>query len=536
MKNHSENINLLMLDIKEKIGKPVSSRVVMATIESLGIRDIDVSNDFGFESIKSLAEYIFKEINSLPDYHDIKNINELHDDENNKTIQVSDYLHVKAKLFAKHYPLGIIHLLPVFLQIAAIIIFGYSLWTYIGFNEIQSTAVVLGVMLGLIITGGFVQVIGRQATFYWNYDDIQMVKTTVFYLIRKGSLILFSSILILTFMNFVLQLFPFLLIIVIFAYAFLIGLLLLVFAPLHTIKQRWVISVAILAGTGLSIYIKETTNLLIYVTHWIGIFCAIVIAFLFLIIYFKYKIGKKQHSTNIRFKTPILLYQNYKYFIYGMAVYVFIFIDRILAWTADSSGKLPLIIYFEKDYELGMDLAILVFLLMTGVLEYSIVSFSKFLDIGQKIISYSSTEKFNKQFIKMYWHNIMILFITFVLISILIYFIIYAPWGYKGQFNQMLDVKSIRVCIIAGFGYFFLAWGMLNSLYMFTLGRPNQPVKGLIIACIVNLSVGFILSRFVSYEYSVVGMLCASIFFMLFTYRASKKFFKNLDYYYYAAY
>jgi len=536
MKNHFENINLLMQSIKERIGKPVSSRVVMATIESLGIRDIDVPNDYGFESIKHLAEYIFKEINSLPDYQEIKNNKEVEDLGKNKTIQVSDYLHVKTKLFAKHYPLGILHLLPVFLQIIAIILFGYSLWTYIGFNEIQSTAVVLGVILGLILTGGFVQVIGRQATFYWNYDDIQMVKKTVFYLIKKGIQILLIFIIVITFLNFILHLFPYLLLLVIFAYAFLIGLLLLVLAPLHTIKQRWVISVAILLGTVLSVYLKETTNLLIYVTHWIGIFTAILISFFFLLIYFKYKIGKKQNSTNISFKTPILLYQNYKYFIYGMAVYIFIFIDRILAWTADSSGRLPLIIYFEKDYELGMDLAILVFLLMTGVLEYSIVSFSKLLDIGQKNSSYSAIENFNKQFLKMYWYNILLLFATFVLISILIYFIIYAPWGYKGQFNQNLDDKSIKVCIIASFGYFFLAWGMLNSLYMFTLGRPNKPVKGLIIACVINLVVGFLLSRFVNYEYSIIGMLCASLFFMLFTFRANKKFFNNLDYYYYAAY
>ena len=536
MKNHFDNIELLMQSIKDKIGKPVSIRVVMATIESLGIRNIDVSNDYGFESIKNLAEYIFKEINSDPAYHEIKNAKEIEDNHKNETIQVSDYLHVKAKLFAKHYPLGILHLLPVFLQIAAIILFGYSLWTYIGFNEIQSTAVVLGVMIGLIITGGFVQVIGRQATFYWNYEDIQMVKKTVFYLINKGTQILLFIIISLSFFNFILHLFPFYLILIIFTYAFLIGLLLLLLAPLHTIKQRWVISLAILIGTLISVYLKEKTLLLTYVTHWIGIFSAIVIAFVFLKIYFNIKIGKKQKNTNIRFKTPILLYQNYKYFIYGMAVYLFIFIDRILAWTADSTGKLPLIIYFEKNYELGMDLAILVFLLMTGVLEYSIVSFTKFLDIGQKNISYSSNEEFNKQFVKMYWQNISMLFVTFISISVLIYFIITAPWGYKGQFNQSLDIISIRVCIIGGFGYFFLAWGLLNSLFMFTLGRPNQPVKGLIIACIINIVIGFILSRFIAYDYSVVGMLISSIFFMLYTYFASKKFFRNLDYYYYAAY
>jgi hypothetical protein len=536
MKNQFENIQSLMENVKDKVGKPVSARVVMATIESLGIRDIDIPDDYGFSSIKTLADYIFKEINSLPDYYDIKNAKETEEITNQKTIQVSDYMHVKAKLFAKHYPLGILHLLPVFLQIAAIILFGYSLWTYIGFNEIQSTAVVLGVMAGLIITGGFVQVIGRQATFYWNYEDYKMAKETVFYLIRKGTVSLLFVIFTVTLFNVFFHLFPFNVLFVIFTYAFLIGILLLVFAPLHTIKQRWVISIAILAGTALAVYAKEKTNLLIYITHWIGIVCAIIIALIFLIFYFKFKIGKKQVHSNIRFKTPILLYQNYKYFFYGTTVYIFIFIDRILAWTSDTEGKLPLIVYFEKDYELGMDLAILVFLLMTGVLEYSIVSFTKFLDIGQKVTSFDTPEKFNKQFIKMYWHNILLLFMTFILVFVLIYFIITASWGYKGQFNQVLDVISIRVCIIAGIGYFFLAWGMLNSLYMFTLGRPNVAVKGIVIACLINIFVGFILSRFVSYEYSVVGMLCGSIFYMIYTIVENKKFFKNLDYYYYAAY
>ena len=52
MKNHDENINRLTIAIKEKIGKPVSVRVVVATIESLGVRDIDVPDDYGLSSIR----------------------------------------------------------------------------------------------------------------------------------------------------------------------------------------------------------------------------------------------------------------------------------------------------------------------------------------------------------------------------------------------------------------------------------------------------------------------------------------------------
>ena len=56
MENHNENIRSLILKIKDKIGKPVSNRVVMATIESLVIRDKKTEFDFGVPSIRNLAD------------------------------------------------------------------------------------------------------------------------------------------------------------------------------------------------------------------------------------------------------------------------------------------------------------------------------------------------------------------------------------------------------------------------------------------------------------------------------------------------
>lgn len=115
------------------------------------------------------------------------------------------------------------------------------------------------------------------------------------------------------------------------------------------------------------------------------------------------------------------------------------------------------------------------------------------------------------------------------------YYIVTASWGYKGQFNEALDDVTIFVGFAGGIGYFFLAWGMLNTLYLFTLSQPSIPLKALVFACIINLLFGFFLSRFVSYEYSVIGMILGAIIFCILTLKHCIKFFKNLDYYYYAA-
>ena len=147
-------------------------------------------------------------------------------------------------------------------------------------------AVVLGVVVGLVSTGGFVQVIGRQASFYWNYEDYLMTNKTINYLLKKGILSIFFVLTSIFVINLFFHIYPYEILFVVFAYAFFIGLLLLVLAPLHTIKQRWVITFSIFIGTAVAIYLKETTSLLIFATHWIGIGITVITAKLFLIIYF----------------------------------------------------------------------------------------------------------------------------------------------------------------------------------------------------------------------------------------------------------
>lgn len=537
MEKHSENIKILIHNVKDKIGKPVSSRVVAATIESFGIRDIDTETDYGVSNIQDLANYVYRQLTVSLEHKESLNVKQREYLENNPdTIQLSDYMAVKAKVFAQYYPLGILHLLPIFLQIAAIVIFGYSLWTHVHFNHLQSTAVVLGVIIGIVCTGGFVQVIGRQASFYWNYHDYSMTKKTIDYLLKLGIKTLFIVFSIILVINTFILIYPYKFLFIVFAYAFLIGLLLLILAPLHTIRQRWMITVAVVLGTLVTVILNKYSMVLIYYTHWLGIIVAILSAKIYLYFFFKSYLSKNPPKADLNIKTAVFIYQNHRYFLYGLCIYLFIFTDRILAWSTTNEGQLPFVVYFEKDYELGMDMAILVFLLLSGVLEFSIASFTRFLDITQKLVQFENSKLFNKELHKLYWQNILVLLASASVIFVIIYQIMFASWGYKGQFNEELGILSIKVTIFGGIGYFFLAWGMLNTLYLFTLGQTEQPLKGIIYSIVINLTVGFILSRFVSFEYSVIGMFMGSIFFMFYTLKHILRFFKKLDYYYYASF
>ena len=536
-KQHIENIKELTANIKDKIGVPVNTMVVATAIESMGIRDKDTLTDFGQASIIVLAELIFNELRTAAEHRGAKNakekmVAELHQ----KELENTNHFQTNLILLLKSFVLGITNLFPVLLQFMMIIFFGYSLWTSVDFNTLQSTAVVLGVIVGMIISGGFVQVIGRQASFYWSYSDFEMTKKTINYILKKGTWAILIGLSLLFILNMFLSFYPNKVLIITFVYAFLIGLLILYLAPLYPIKQRWFISVAVFIGTTISIVLAKKTNLMIYFTHWIGLITVIGLSKLFQHLFFKRILHKTVKIAQNKINTPVLLYHNYKYFFYGLFIYLFVFIDRILAWSSELDGLMPFVIYFKKDYELGMDIAIVSFLFMGGVLEYSVKVFTHFLDLQQRLTKYNEVKHFNGYFTMMYWRNVLILLVSSSVLFIITYFLITSPWGYESRFHIKLLDLSYTVASFGCIGYLFLAWGMMNSLYLFTLGRPTEPLKAIIIATVVNIITGFVFSRFVGYEYSVIGMVMGSLVFMVLTLKENVSFFKNLDYNYYSAY
>lgn len=527
-------IEYIQEQVIHKIGNPVNEMVVRATLESLGIRESDVHMDYGFSSLGDFSLFIFNNLKKRP-VSVLVNQNELKKNGKNSQIALSDYLWVKAGIFGRYYPMGILHLMPVFIQIATIIFFGYSLWTYIGFNILQSTSVVLGVILGIVVSGGYVQVLGRQTSFYWNYEEYykaKIVSDRILIAGVKGMLFVFSVLLV---VNLFLQLYPFGFVLVTIIYGFLIGLLLLAIAPYHAIKKRWIISVIIAIATFLALYLSKTTGMHIYCTHWVGILTASILAKVYLVLFFRKRIkaSDKEHFSPGRL---MVIYKNYRYFFYGFLVYIFIFLDRLLAWSADIRLNHGYLFLYEKNYEIGMDLAILIFFMLAGVMEYAIASFSKFMDLNQKNTSFTQISSFGSSNYRMYQRRIALLMVTGLVTALFLYYFITSPWGYVVSFGELPGSISIWVCIWGGIGYFFLAWGMLNALYMFTLNRPSGPLKALAIAFVLNFVIGLILSRWISYEYSVIGMTLGSIVFMAMTTQQLKLFFKQLDFHYYATY
>lgn len=535
-KDQIKAIAQLVVAVKERNGKPVNVYVVAATIESFGIREVDVKEDYGFDSIMHLAKYVFKAYNAVT-LANLKNNNQrIAEAKRHKKLALSGYITVKnTKRFISDYASGIIHLFPIALQVFAIILFGFSLWTYSEFNNLQSTAVVLGVIFGFVLSAGFVQVMGKQVSFYWYNEDYHMARDSTVRIIKNGALLILAFFLLSIIINFAVPFYPALFVVITFSYAFLIGVLLLVLAPLYALKQRWMISLSILIGTIVALSLHWTTGLHPYIVHAIGILTAILIVVGYLYFFFRYYL--KQHlNEKKKPKKMLSVYRNFNYFFYGTFIFMFVFLDRIVAWSSTLNRDIPYLIYYEKDYEIGMDLAIIIFFLLGGVMEYAIHSYIRRMDFYQLQTKYFEFSDFNDRMKRMYFKHLKLFALSTVGIIIFIYLLITQPWGYSSGFDEALTPLSIKVCILGSIGYLFLSLGMLNVLYQYTLGQHRKPLLAIIVAFVVNLIVGVLLSRWFSYEYSVIGMLAGAFVFMLMTTRETSRFFKNLDYYYYASY
>src|SRR3954466_3221958 len=95
-------------------------------------------------------------------------------------------------------------------------------------------------------------------------------------------------------------------------------------------------------------------------------------------------------------RLTVLVYTSARVFLYGALYSTFMFMDRILAWTATRGREdfPPYPFWMNARYELGMDLALVVIVILAGVIEYSTHRFSVLLIPVQKRIKSTAAGPF----------------------------------------------------------------------------------------------------------------------------------------------
>lgn len=530
--NFDTALKELITTVYDLVGNPISSWAVAATIESLGIRDIDAQTDYGYSSVFDLAEDVFKSVKEIVVTRGEK-------DESDE--KIGGFV-LSAKLFFKHYSAGLIFSLPMISQIFFILVFEYALWAWLGFNEAQATVIAFGTILSFIVTGGFIQVIGRLISKYKGEGNYYLARKSITKVLIVAVPTVLLTVVGLIAINLLLPFYPQRMMLLAMVYMVLISFLLLTAAVLFATEQRSMILFSIILGSIVVVLCMKFLHIGVYFSQWIAIIITSLSMAIYAAIYYALKIRSLRQEL-IKQSLPrreVTYYNSYRFFVYGLCYFSFLFVDRLMAWSTADPEPPAYIFWFDTPYELGMDWALITFVITIAMLEFSIHAFSAYIVPAQKIVSVNNLKNFNAYFKRFYTIQILFLLILNFISIIGTYYGVLSLRVFENEIPEIRDFfenpMTYEVFWMASFGYVFLVIGLLNSLFFFTLNRPEYVMYSMVGSLVVNCLVGFICSRVFGLQYAAIGLIVGAMTFAFVTGLIARRFFKHLDYFYYSAY
>ncbi|WP_028986918.1 hypothetical protein [Thermicanus aegyptius] len=519
----------LVQGIKVKHVNPVDSFHVTALLESMGWTDELVQERFRVSDLFQLGEEIKFEIDesaakSLP------------------SEEKKDGIRSGVRI-VKSFLRGLIFSLPMAISVLSMLYLKFSLWSYEFLSIDLATAIAIGTILSFIVVGGFTQAIARYGFFYIYHGYYRMARRSTFFFIRAGYLISFLVTLLLFLINMVFNVYPFDLFIVIVFYFFFLNLIWLSVTVMYILQRELLFTGLIIFGIMMVYLFFVQFRMDIIVSQLIAIGIVSLIGLLIVIVLFYREERKKEKG--IAPKMPRLSFRVYSvmpYFLYGFYYFSFLFVDRVMAWSAvdvyhPESSFMPYFIWFRGDYELGLDFALLALMLPLGMNEAVVQRLMHFIERAQKSFLLQQVDEMRDWLWKKYKRMIFATVGVSILSALTVFFILlFSNQLMMRIFGRHLITDGVTyfVFIVAVLSYVILSVALLNAVLLFAVSQAKMVNQALVPALFINMILGFLLSRWVSYEYAVFGLLAGSLLFLILSFRSVKNLFRKVDFYLYA--
>jgi hypothetical protein len=224
------------------------------------------------------------------------------------------------------------------------------------------------------------------------------------------------------------------------------------------------------------------------------------------------------------------------YAAYGVLYFIFLFMDRLAAWTA---GNHPLPVWFDVPYEVGLEWGFLSVVLGIALLEFTIQAFSSVIVEVQERIGAARIAEIPARLVGFYLRQLGVLLVLIV-VGALVTDVLVLWLKDLDAFSDLRAslathvTRSVHWWSVAGYG--LLAWALLNVVFLFSLSQPRLVLGSLIPAIAVDATVAFTLSRSFGHLYSVAGLASGALVFALITTHFTIRALRAADHLYYAAY
>jgi len=513
----------LATQVLEKISNPQDKYEVAATLESMGFNDKMAREQYGHTDIFSLADALWdiiqNELNVVPVTH-------------TEQFSLRKYVWESIRSFLR----GTIFALPMAVSVIAMLTLRFSLWSYENLTLTLATSISIGTILSFIVVGGFTQALARRGFMYLGQNLGYMARKTAFYFVRLGFI---ATVLVTVFFfifNWLFVIFPWSMASIIILYYFFLTIIWLSVTIMYMLRKELVFTGLITAGIGIVFILFILLEVDIIKSQLIALSIVSIVGF-FISRYYFYQTEKKMEK-GIAPSLPrrsLMLYSTMPYFKYGFFYFLFLNLDRIIAWSTNDI-YMPYIIWFRGEYELGLDFALLVLMLPMGFVEVVVNEIMLKIVIDQQKYSMNEMASMNKHYKR--FHRKWTAFVSlFCVVNGIILYLVIRYIDFKDIIHLEILGNPVThiVLIVAILSYSILTLGLMNCLILFSLSQPSMAGYSIAMATIVNALLGFVLSRWVGYHWAVLGLAVGAIVFTVLSFLRVTKVFTRLDYYLYNA-
>lgn len=512
----------------DRIGAPKDEWEVAAQLEVLGLRDADARGVYGKHDLFELARSIYAHF---------------HAGAYSFFIEGEDprpYVH-PAIAFVRRYFTGLLFSAPMALQAATMLIWGYGIWGAIDLDLTKGSAIALAFIASYIVAGGFSQAIVRRGLFYIYQQEEVLARWTALRGWSLAARVMLALIVPALLLNAVFDLLPWSMVLTAVAYYAALSILWLNWSLIYLVRKSHLFLTITAIALAAVLIAAKVFNASPLVANAIGLGVADSLSFLVALLYLNAMVKRRGADEPVNPpRLTVLVFSTSRFFVYGLLYNTYLFADRVIAWTTPVGREdfPPYGFWLSVRYELAMDLALVVVVVLSGFVEYSIERFSEELVPAEKKIKSGDARSFIEEQLRIDRRRSIQLGVAAVVA-------IAVAWGVASALRLLPNPRlqealaaptTIPVFLCAAAGYVFLMFALRNILLLLTLSRVDAAVRCVAIALLVNVSIGFVCSRAIHYAAAVLGVLGGSMVMAWLASRASKRVLARLDYYYYAAY
>src|SRR6185295_4301017 len=368
----SRRVTALTLDdlgrrVVETVGMPKDAWEIAAQLEVIGMRDSDARTGYGMRDLFELARAIERQFRAGAYGFVLEG-----EDPRPRVIP--------ALRFLRRYLAGIVFAVPMAMQAAAMLLWGYGIWGAIDLELAQGSAIALGFIASYVAAGGFAQAIVRRGLFYIYQQEEGLARWTAlrgFGIALRVTLALLVPALL---ANLLFGILPWTMVLT--AALFYAGLtvLWLSWALLYLVGRTELLLVITALALGAVLAAAKLAGAPPVVANAIGVAVADLLS-TGAALYFLARMARRKGNAEAVNppRLAVLVFSTSRYFVYGVLFNAFLFADRVIAWTTpvgrDDFPPYPF--WLNVRYELAMDLGLVVVIVMGGFVQYAIERFSE---------------------------------------------------------------------------------------------------------------------------------------------------------------